>query len=142
MRRALLTITVGLALVGCSGWVPAPVQVEEPVVPLSKVYVRNATEADHHVRMNWPDGFVQVSRIEAGTTQGLTGAIGTSGFPATIDVLSGECEPIASLVGLPPGDAGIVVIGAGEPRLHTLDRADASRTVSPSIEDCGASPTD
>ena len=135
-------VALALALAGCQGLFPPPIDIDRPVIPLSKVYVRNATDAGHHVRMNWRDGFVQVSWIEAGTTQGLTGAIGTSGFPATIDVLTEECELVASLVGLPPGSAGIVVIDADRATLHRLDRADASWTVSDSTEACGASPMD
>lgn len=138
----LLATMVALALAGCQGLFPPPIDIDRPVIPLSKVYVRNDTDAGHHVRMNWPDGFVQVSWIEAGTTQGLTGAIGTSGFPATIDVLTAECAPVASLAGLPPGSTGIVVISPTEARLHRLDRADSSWTVAPSIEACGASPMD
>jgi hypothetical protein len=122
-RARLLATMVALALAGCQGLFPPPIDIDRPVIPLSKVYVHNVSDAGHHVRMNWPDGFVQVSWIEAGTTQGLTGAIGTSGFPATIDVLTEECEPVASLVGLAPGSAGIVVIDADRATLHRLDRA-------------------
>ena len=92
--------------------------------------------------MNWPDGFVQVSWIDAGMTQGLDGAIGTSGFPTTIDVLTEECEPVASVVGLPPGSTGIVVIAAVDTRLHRLESADASWGTVGSLDACGATRRD
>jgi hypothetical protein len=92
--------------------------------------------------MNWPDGFVQVSWIEAGTTQGLMGAIGTSSFPATIDVLTEECARVASLPGLPAGSTGIVVISPEGMRLDPLDVAEASWEIADSIEACGATPMD
>lgn len=138
----LITATVTLALVGCQGLLPQPVSIDQPVEPLSKVYVKNGADIGHHVRMNWPDGFVQVSWIEAGMTQGLTGAIGTSAFPATIDVLTEECARVASLPGLPAGSTGIVVISPEETRLHSLDIADASWEMATSIEACGATPMD
>lgn len=141
-RPGLLSAVLTLALAGCQGVFVPPPSIDEPIIPLSKVYVWNATEAGRYVRMNWPDGFVQVSWIDGGTTQGLTGAIGTSSFPATIDVLTSECALVASLAGLPPGSAGIVVISPLETRLHQLDRADSSWTAAPSIEACGASPMD
>jgi hypothetical protein len=92
--------------------------------------------------MNWPDGFVQVAWIEAGMTQGLEGAIGTSGFPATIDVLTEECEPVASVAGLSPGSTGMVVISALDTRLNRLDVADSSWGTVGSVGACGATPPD
>ena len=139
-RTALLATTVALALAGCQTVFPPPVNVDQPVPPLSKVYVNNATDADYHVQINWPDGFVQVSWIDANTTQGLTGAMGTSGFPATIDVLTADCSLVASVAGLPPGSTGIVVISPLETTLHRLDVADASWGIADSIEACGATP--
>ena len=139
---ALLATTVGLALAGCQGVSPPPVDIGQPVPPLSRVYVQNTTDRGHHVRMNWPDGFVQVSWVEAGMTLGLEGAIGTTGFPATIDVLTEECEPVASAVGLPPGNTGIVVISALQTRLHRLDVADSAWGTVGSLEGCGATPRD
>ncbi|HEX2281691.1 MAG TPA: hypothetical protein VHG52_08010, partial [Thermomicrobiales bacterium] len=109
-RTALLATTVALALAGCQGFLPPPIDIDRPVRPLSRLYVQNATDRGHHVRLNWPDGFVQVAWIEAGMAQGLESAMGTSGFPATIDVFTEECEPVASVAGLPPGSTGIVVI--------------------------------
>ena len=136
----MLATTTALALAGCQSPLPPPVDIAEPVIPLSKVYVQNGTDQGHHVRMNCPNGFVQVSWVEAGMTQALSGAIGTSGFPATIDVLTADCVPVASLVGLPPGSAGIVVISAEVTRLHGLHRADSSWGVADSIQACGATP--
>ena len=141
-RTALLATTVTLALAGCQGALPPPVEVDEPVRPLSKVYVENRTDLDYYVRMNWPDDFVQVSWAEANTTQALTGAIGTSGFPATIDVLTDECALVASVAGLPPGSTGILVISPLETTLHRLDLADASWGTADSIQPCGATPMD
>lgn len=137
---ALLASTVVLALAGCQGGGP-PIDVR-PVPPLSRVYVQNATAKGHHVRMNWPDGFIQVAWIGAGMTQGLMGAIGTSGFPATIDVLTEDCEPVASLAGLPPGSTGIVVIAPLATTLHRLDSAHRSWGTAGSLEACGATPWD
>lgn len=133
---------MSLALAGCQGVFPPPIDIDQPVRPLSRLYVQNATDRGHHVRMNWPDGFVQVAWIEAGMTQGLEGAIGTSGFPATIDVLTEACEPVASVAGLPPGSTGIVVISALDTRLHPLDAADLSWGTVGSLEACGATPGD
>ncbi len=133
---------MALALSACAGLLPPPVASGEPVQPLSKVYVENATDVGHHVRMNWPDGFIQVSWIDAGTTQGLEGAIGTSAFPASIDVLTEACVTIASFQGLPRGSTGIVVISPDETELHRLEVADASWGTVGSIEECGATPTD
>ncbi len=141
-RPGLCTAVAALALAGCQGLLPPPVAIDEPVQPLSKVYVENGTDVGHHVRMNWPDGFVQVAWIEAGTTQGLTGAMGTSGFPATIDVLTDACVTAASLDGLPAGSTGIVVISPNETKLHRLDVADSSWGIADSIEACGATPLD
>lgn len=141
-RAALLASTVALALAGCQGGGPPPIDIDRPVPPLSRVYVQNVTARGHHVRMNWPDGFIQVAWIEAGMTQGLDGAIGTSGFPATIDVLTEDCEPVASLAGLPPGSTGIVVISPLDTTLHRLDVADRSWGTVGSLEACGASPWD
>lgn len=141
-RTALLVLTVALTLARCQGGEPPPVGIDQPVPPLSRVYVHNATAAGHHVRMNWPDGFIQVAWIEAGTTQGLDGAIGTSGFPATIDVLTEDCQPVASLAGLPPGSTGIVVISPLEARLFRLDVADRSWGTVGSLQACGATPWD
>lgn len=140
-RARLLTTVVALALAGCQGVLPLS-SGDQPVAPLSKVYVKNGTDVGHHVRMNWPDGFVQVSWIEAGTTQGLSGAIGTSGFPTTIDILTAECVRVASLAGLPPGNAGMVLISPRGSSLHRLHEADSSWTITPSIEACGATPMD
>lgn len=140
-RVALLASTVALALAGCQGGGPPPIDVRL-VPPLSRVYVQNATARGHHVRMNWPDGFIQVAWIEAGMTQGLMGAIGTSGFPATIDVLTEDCDPVASLAGLPPGSTGIVVISPLEARLFSLDVADSSWGTVGSLQACGATPWD
>ena len=139
-RQALAASTLMLTLVACQVVQPPAVKVEGPVPPLSKVYVANETDRDHHVRMNWPDGFIQVSLVEAGTTSGLTGAIGTSGFPATIDVLNADCTLVASLNGLPPGSAGIVVITPLGTTLRPLFEADASWSEAGSIEACGATP--
>jgi hypothetical protein len=126
---------------GCLGPIPLPVDINDPINPLSKVYVSNVADLDYHVRMNWPDGFIQVYLVESGTTQGLTGAIGTSGFPATIDVLTVDCDRVASLAGLPPGSAGIVVISRDTGvRLHELSRADATWHMAGSLETCGATP--
>lgn len=141
-RAALLALTVALTLAGCQGGEPPPVGIDQPVPPLSRVYVHNATARGYHVRMNWPDGFIQVAWIEAGTTQGLDGAIGTSGFPATIDVLTEDCQPVASLAGLPPGSTGIVVISPLEARLFRLDVADRSWGTVGSLQACGATPWD
>lgn len=141
-RTALLATTVALALAGCQGVLPPPIDIDQPVRPLSRLYVQNATDRGHHVRMNWPDGFVQVAWIEAGITQGLEGAIGTSGFPATIDVLTEECEPVASVAGLRPGSTGIVVISLLETTLYPLDVADSSWGTIGSLEACGATPRD
>jgi len=138
----LIATAMTLALAACQGLLPPPVEVEGPIPPLSKVYVTNATDSGHHVRMNWPDGFIQVAWVEAGTTTGLEGAIGTSGFPATIDVLTADCALVASLAGLPPGSAGIVVISPLEATLRPLHRADASWSTVGSIEACGATPMD
>lgn len=132
----------GALLAGCAGWLPNPAETPELVEPLSKVYVQNASSEGHYVRMNWPDGFVQVSLVDAGTTLGLQGAIGTSAFPMTIDVLSEACELVASLDGLPDGRAGIVVINTGRASLHGLDRADASWDTVGSTQACGATRTD
>ena len=141
-RTALLGATVALALAGCQGVFPPPVDIDDPQRPLSKVYVENGTDVGHHVQMNWPDGHVQVSWIEANTTQAMTGAIGTSAFPATIDVLTDECAPVASVTGLPAGSTGIVVISSAGATLHRLDAADSSWGIADSIEACGATPMD
>ena len=144
-HAARLTLGVPAAavmLAACGGWLPAPVAIDQPIVPLSKVNVQNQTDTGYHVRMNWPEGFVQVAWVEAGATQALTGAIGTSGFPLTLDILTEECELVASLRGLPPGNAGIVVISADGATLHQLHQADASWTVSDSTDACGASSMD
>ena len=139
----MLASTLLLSSAGCLGPIPLPVDINEPINPLSKVYVSNATDLDHHVRMNWPDGFIQVYLVESGTTQGLTGAIGTSGFPASIDVLTVDCDRVASLAGLPPGSAGMVVISRDTgARLHRLSRADATWNMAGSLETCGATPRD
>lgn len=116
--------------------------IDQPVPPLSRVYVHNVTARGYHVRMNWPDGFIQVAWIEAGLTQGLDGAIGTSGFPATIDVLTEDCALVSSVPGLPPGSTGIVVISALDTTLNRLDVADRSWGTVGSIEACGATPWD
>lgn len=141
-RAAPLVLTVALALAGCQGRVPAPIDIDQAVPPLSRVYVHNATARGYHVRMNWPDGFIQVARIEAGLTRGLDGAIGTSGFPTTIDVLTDTCQPVASLAGLPAGSTGIVVISPLDATLHRLDVADRSWGTVGSLEACGATPWD
>lgn len=138
----LFASTVALALAGCQGGVPQPMDIDQPVPPLSRVYVHNVTARGYHVRMNWPDGFIQVAWIEAGLTQGLDGAIGTSGFPATIDVLTEDCALVSSVPGLPPGSTGIVVISALDTTLNRLDVADRSWGTVGSIEACGATPWD
>ena len=139
-----LALLAGLALAGCDALLPPTLEIEEPVQPLSKVYVNNATDAGFHVRMNWPDRFVQTSWVGAHSVVALTGAIGTSGFPETIDVLTSECELVTSLPGLAPGNAGIVTISGGGARLDWLERADAAwvAVTVPSIEECGANPLD
>lgn len=139
-RWALSASTLALALVACQVVQPPAVEVDGPIPPLSKLYVANQTDSGHHVRMNWPDGFIQVAWVEAGTTKGLEGAIGTSGFPATIDVLTADCTLVASLPGLPRGSAGIVVITPLETNLRPLEFADASWSTVGSIEACGATP--
>ncbi len=121
---------------------PDPVQSPELVEPISKVYVQNVSEEGHYVRLNWPDGFVGVSLVDAGTTQRLEGAMGTSVFPLTIDVLTRACDLVASLDGLPDGRAGIVMINTGRASLHGLDRADASWDTVGSTQACGATRTD
>jgi hypothetical protein len=139
---ALLATTVALVLAGCQGWLGPPVPIDDPVRPLSKVYVANDTDVGYHVRMNWPDRFVQVSWIDAHTTQALTGAIGTSGFPVTIDVVTEDCQPVASVAGLPPGSTGIVVISPLGTALHRLEHADSAWGIANSIQACGATPLD
>ena len=141
-RGALLASAAVLALAGCQGVAPGPPAIDQPVPPLSRVYVQNATSRDYHVSMNWPDGFIQVALVEAGMTQGLDGAIGTSGFPTTIDVLTEDCDPVASLAGLPPGSTGIVVISPLGTALHRLDVAHSSWGTVGSVQACGATPWD
>ena len=140
--RLVFAATLLLSTGACLG-PPGPVDIDEPVIPLSKVYVSNATVRDLHVRMNWPDGFIQVSLVESGTTQGLSGAIGTSGFPATIDVLTVACGRVASLAGLPPGSVGMVLISPDTSvRLHRISQADKTWSVAQSVQACGATRVD
>lgn len=63
--------------------------------------------------MNRPDGFVQVSRVELGNPQYLSGAIGTTGFPRTILVLDSDCRVLAPVIGLAAGSAGLLTIHEG-----------------------------
>lgn len=78
------------------------------VRPLSKVTVDNTAADWRYVRMNWPDGFVQVFAFGAGSPQYLSGAIGTTGFPRTINVLDAECQVLATVIGLAPGSTGLI----------------------------------
>ena len=56
------------------------------VDPLSKVTRSTATLTRRCTRMNWPDDFVQVAGVVPSRPGWLTGAIGTSGFPSTIEI--------------------------------------------------------
>ena len=134
----MLLASATLAVAGCQDLLPPP----ELVNPLSKVYVNNQTDTGYYVRMNWPDGFVQVSWIEPETTVGLSGAIGTTGFPDTLDVLEpAECDLVASVRGLRPGSVGIVIIAPGaDVTLHHLDRAHSSWAIEGGQQECGATP--
>lgn len=142
-RCPLLATAIASLLVACGSLGAWPMEVpfpENPVSPLSKVSVFNGTSSERNVRMNWPDGFVQVHPVPAGATAFLSGAIGTSGFPDTIDVLSTECDLLATLIGLAPGSAGIVVILDGGAALYPISQGDRSWVVSGSAQACGATP--
>jgi hypothetical protein len=114
---------------------------EDPVAvnPLSKVTVHNESDEIRYARMNWPDGFIQVSRVEPGRTQWLSGAIGTSGFPRTIDILDAECEVLESLEGLPAGSAALITVGEEGARLQQIFAGWSDWTVAESVFICGAS---
>lgn len=132
---ALLAVVVG----GC-GWL-AP-SAGGPFIPLSKVTVENGTDADLLVRMNWPDGYIQVERVSASSTQYLSGAIGTSGFPRTIDVLDAGCRLLASVPGLAPGRAGLVVINELRTWIEPVEVAAEQWTIAEPVDECGATEVD
>jgi hypothetical protein len=53
MRRGLgpfVASMAAMALAGCQGMLPQPVGIDEPVEPLSRVYVKNGADGGHHVR--------------------------------------------------------------------------------------------
>lgn len=60
----------------------------------------------------------------------------------TIDVLTEDCQPVASLAGLPQGSTGIVVISPLEARVFRLDVADRFWGTVGSLQACGATPWD
>lgn len=134
------TVTLAVALNGC-GLPSVDFDVRNPpprAAPLSKVTVHNKTEDWLYVRMNWPDGFVQVARVEPGDPQYLSGAIGTSGFPRTFDVLDPQCREVASVKGLPPGSAGVLTIDGEGARLDAIRFGDTGWAVVGSEFQCGA----
>jgi len=133
---------LAMALTGCGAESPSP---EPPVPsqkfsPLSKVTVHNMAADWRYVRMNWPDGFVQVYRVEPGPPQYLTGAIGTSGFPRTIMVLDSKCQVLATVIGLPPGSAGLLTIDEGGARLDEIQFGEIAWGESGGVFVCGATP--
>lgn len=98
----------------------------------------NATDQPRLARMTWPDGFVQVSRIEPLTTSYLSGAIGTSAFPVSIDALDEDCAVLASVAGLEPGSYGLLTITDDGVSLTALRAGDATWKVAGSLQTCGA----
>lgn len=93
------------------------------VSPLSKVTVHNDTNQTLHARMNWPDGYVQVYRVEPGGPVLLSGAIGTSQMPSTVDILTEDCDVVDSVQGLEPGNAGLITVDADGVRILRLAEA-------------------
>lgn len=136
MRRGSWLLVLAMCGTAC-GWVdPTP---DLPVIPLSKVSVHNQTDEALLVRMNWPDGFVQVSKVSPSSVEYLSGAIGTSGFPRTIDVLDLDCSVLSSVQGLPPGSAGLVVIAEdGVATIAHLAAARGTWEIAETAEVCGA----
>jgi hypothetical protein len=136
-----------MALAGCAAESPSPESPspESPIAsqrfpPISKVTVHNMAADWRYVRLNWPDGFVQVYRVQPGTTQYLSGGIGTSGFPRTIMVLDSDCQVLATVIGLAPGSAGLLTIGESGARLEELVLGETTWGESGSVTACGATP--
>lgn len=143
-RRAPAAFTlVGLLLapmVGCA-YLDARAAAPAAVHPLSKVTVHNETNETLYARMNWADGFVQVERVEPGRPVWLSGAIGTSRMPFTIDILTEDCDVVDTVQGLAPGDAGLLTVDADGVRLQRLVQGWSDwRTSGGSVMVCGATP--
>lgn len=107
------------------------------VSPISKVHVDNQTDSTLYARMHWPDGFVQVARLEPGGPQYLTGAIGTSGFPRTIDILDADCDLVHTVRGLEPGNAGLITVDDERARIKQIHEAMSDWTEAASVPACG-----
>jgi hypothetical protein len=139
---ALLALGILLApLPGCAYFDTATApDVPVAVDPLSKVTVHNDTNQTLYARMNWPDGFVQVAPVKPGRPVWLTGAIGTSGFPSTIDVLTEDCAVVDTVRGLEPGNAGLITVDADGVRIERLVQGRSDWEVSGSVVVCGATP--
>lgn len=139
VKRRLSAAVLALVLAGC-GLSPLDLDPFNSTrsAPLSKVSVLNRTSDWVYVRMNWPDGFVQVARVEPGAPQYLGGAIGTSGFPRTLDVLGPDCRELASVDGLAPGSAGLLTIEHDAAHLDPIHFGDTTWVVARGVLECGA----
>jgi len=126
-------------MAGCA-YLDAPTAPDAPVAvdPLSKVTVHNDTNQTLYARMNWPDGFVQVARVEPGRPVWLTGAIGTTVMPSTIDILTEDCDVVDTVQGLEPGNAGLITVDADGVRIERLVKGWLDWGEAGSVMVCGA----
>lgn len=129
----LLAPIAGCAYLDTATAPDVPVAVD----PFSKVTVHNDTNQTLYARMNWPDGFVQVARVEPGRPVWLTGAIGTGGFPSTVDILTEDCDVVDTVQGLEPGNAGFITVDADGVRIQRLVEGWSDWTVAGSVMVCG-----
>jgi hypothetical protein len=128
-------------LAGCGTLIPDRTDTRIPLAdpyspPLSKVNVHNPTAQPVYVKLLWPEDFRQLFRVEAEDTSYLTGAIGVVAMPPQVEILTLECEPIATLDGLSEG-AGLVVVTDDGAELHPIREADSQWTQSGGVEGCG-----
>jgi hypothetical protein len=92
--------------------------------------------------MTWVDDFIQVARVEPMTTSYFSGAIGTSGFPVLIEVLTEDCELVDSIAGLEPGSYGLLTIREDRLDLAHLQWGEVTWGIADSLDACGATPWD
>lgn len=137
--RAAIPALLLIVLVGC-GYLDrsGPPEVPIAVSPLSKVTVHNQTDSAVLARMNWPDGFVQVYRVHPGQPSLLTGAIGTTSFPTTVDIRTEDCDVLAVVQGLAPGSAGLITFDDDGPSIQQIFQAMSDWTRAETLFDCGA----
>lgn len=139
---AFISLGVLLAPIAGCAYLDTATAPDVPVAvdPLSKVTVHNDTNQTLYARMNWPDDFVQVARVVPGRPVWLTGAIGTSGFPSTIDILTEDCDVLETVQGLEPGNAGLITVDADGVRIERLVQGFSDWGESGSLMLCGATP--